>query len=200
MRFSPLLLSNPMAHFNKYSFRGQRASEEILSVIHRHWFDIVQHFFILFVFLFALIGSLSFLPVLFPELRSGTGATVFLFAESLGLLFLWIFGFLLWVDYYLDLWIITNERVINIEQRGFFVRHVSELDFVKIQDVTSAVEGIIPTFLNFGDVHVQTAGEETRFVFRNVPDPYHIKGVVMQLCHTNRRNNIAQLERLIKTG
>ena len=72
-------------------------------------------------------------------------------------MFLWLYGFLLWIDYWLDVWIVTDERVINIEQKGLFSRSVSELHFYNVQDVTTSVRGVIPTLLNYGDVEVQTA-------------------------------------------
>ena len=35
--------------------------------------------------------------------------------------------------------------------------------------------------LNFGDVYVQTAAEQERFIFRQVGDPFKIKDRVMTL-------------------
>ncbi|MDO8565769.1 MAG: PH domain-containing protein [Candidatus Moranbacteria bacterium] len=167
--------------FTRYHFQGQRDKEEILSVIHRHWFNILVHFLIIFIFTLFLLGSLFFLPLLFPEIINAANERFFAFAENTFLIFMWLFSFLLWVDYYFDVWVITNERIVNIEQKGLFVREISELDFSRIQDVTTTVEGVIPTILNFGDVFVQTAGEKERFVFRQIPDPYRVKDSIMQL-------------------
>ena len=69
----------------------------------------------------------------------------------------------------------------NIDQKGLFSRVVSELELEKIQDVTTDVRGMIPTFLNFGDLFVQTAAEQVRFRFHNVPDPYAVKDLIMNL-------------------
>src|SRR3989338_3096464 len=52
-------------------------------------------------------------------------------------LFTWLFVLHTFVDYYLDVWIVTNERIINIEQRGLFSRTVSEQKLYRVQDVTS---------------------------------------------------------------
>ena len=89
--------------------------------------------------------------------------------------------FLIWIDYYFDVWIVTERRIINIEQKGLFSRVVSELELEKIQDITTDVKGVIPTFLNFGDLHVQTAAEKERFLFRDIPDPYDVKNLIMNL-------------------
>jgi hypothetical protein len=160
-------------------FPNQHQNEEVLRVIHRHWFNILSHFFIIVIFSFLLVASFLAFPILFPEMFNDGSARLFLFAENTFFIFIWLFGFLIWIDYYFDVWIITNERIVNIEQKGLFVRHISELSFQNVQDVTSAVNGLLPTILNYGDVAIQTAGAKNRFLFRQVPDPYQVKDIVM---------------------
>src|SRR3989344_7267387 len=167
--------------FGRYHFQGQHENEQILQVIHCHWFNITLHLGIMLLLSFFLLGSISFIPLLFPETASLQSASFFAFIQSTLLLFMWLYGFLTWIDYYFDVWIITNERIVNIEQRGLFARHISELNFGSVQDVTTVVTGILPTVLNYGDVVVQTAGEKERFVFRMIPDPYIIKDSIMKL-------------------
>lgn len=179
--------------FSRYHFQGQRENEVILAVIHRHWFDIVTHFILIILFTGLILGSLFVLPAFSSSSGILTNTTVLLFLQNTFLLFLWMYAFLVWIDYYFDVWIITNERVINIEQKGLFVRTVSELKFSRIQDVTSEVRGMLPTILNFGDVKVQTASEEDCFLFRQVPDPYHVKDVIMERLRTERDEEIGRV-------
>lgn len=138
-----------------------------------------MHFFILLGLTVIVFGSLFLLPVSFPVLDTPATRILFLFIQNTLLIFLWLYGYLIWIDYYFDVWIVTTERIINIEQKGLFVRVVSELQFSRIQDVTTNVSGLIPTMLNFGDVTIQTAAEEEQFLFRQVPDPYHVKDLLM---------------------
>lgn len=114
------------------------------------------------------------------------------------MLAIWIYGFLIWVDYYFDIWIITSERIINIEQKGMFTRKVSELRYNKIEDITTEVTGFIPTVINYGDVRIQTAAEEAEFCFRTVSDPYHIKNIIMDLQRKNERESTDELGDMIK--
>ena len=100
---------------------------------------------------------------------------------------IWFFFFPQFVDYYLDAWVITNDRIVNVEQQGLFARTVSELDLYKIQDVTSEVRGLIPTLFNYGNVHVQTAGTQERFVFEQVPNPHEIRKRIMVLVDEDRK-------------
>jgi uncharacterized membrane protein YdbT with pleckstrin-like domain len=170
-----------MKNFQSYRFDGQKPGEQILLLLHRHWFDIASQFLALLGMLVLLLGSIIILPVAFPALLEGQGQLIFYFFENTFFLFLWIMGFLVWIDYYFDVWIVTDCRIVNIEQKGLFSRTVSELELENIQDITSNVRGVIPTFLNYGDLQVQTAAEMERFLFRNIPDPYSVKDLIMNL-------------------
>ncbi|MFZ2975129.1 MAG: PH domain-containing protein [Candidatus Moraniibacteriota bacterium] len=167
--------------FTHYHFEGQKNGEEILMVIHRHWFNILTHFSVIFFMILFLFSSYFLTAFFFDEFSEQLLLNLTAFMRSLFFTFLWLLFFAIWIDYYFDVWIVTSERIINIEQKGLFTRVVSELELEKIQDVTTDVRGVIPTFLNYGNLLIQTAGERERFIFRNVPDPYKIKDTIMKL-------------------
>lgn len=108
---------------------------------------------------------------------------------SIYYLYIWLFFFHSFVDYYLDIWVVTNRRVINIEQKGLFSRVVSEQKLYRVQDITSEVHGIMSTMFHYGDIHVQTAGEEPRFVFKQVPHPYDVRKVILNLVEKYKREH-----------
>lgn len=137
--------------------------------------------FLILALVIILILSAIYLPILFPDIMLISGGNLFIFFEVSWAMFIWILFFILWIDYYFDVWIVTNKRIVNINQKGLFVRNVSELELENIQDITTEVKGVIPTFLNYGDVFIQTAAEKERFVFQNVPDPYKVKDLIMNL-------------------
>jgi hypothetical protein len=170
-----------MRDYSQFHFDGQKADEQILLVLHRHWFDIISQFFLVFGMIALLVGSFIALPIIFQELQNRQSKNVFLFLENLFFMLTWTVSFLIWVDYYLDVWIVTDRRIINIEQKGLFSRATSELELEKVQDITTNVRGVIPTFLNYGDLQVQTAAEQEKFLFRNIPDPYSVKDLIMSL-------------------
>ena len=189
-----------MSIFSRYHFQGQRENEEVLRIIHRHWFNIFLQYIgigctaLLVIIIFSVLPKVTSLP---PDALPSVFSS---FLLNTFLLFIWLYVFLIWVDYYFDVWIITNERIVNIEQKGLFNREVSELRFSRIQDVTSVVDGFVPTILNFGDVYVQTAAEEERFVFRQIPDPYTIKDMVMQLSRSNTPEEARRINEKISVG
>ena len=170
-----------MEKYQGYHFPDQHADEKIMRIVHRHWFVILFQFFFILFAVVLIAGSFFLLESLFPGTVKSLGKEIVRFLETTFLLFIWFYAFLVWIDYYLDTWIITNERIINIEQKGLFSREISELRLENIQDVTTEVGGFLPTILNFGYVYIQTAAERERFIFEQVPDPYTIKNLAMQL-------------------
>jgi hypothetical protein len=170
-----------MNSFGKFHFQGQKEGEVILLVLHRHWFDILTQMLLVLAMIIILILSAVYLPILFPNIVLLSGGNLFIFFEVSWAMFTWILFFILWIDYYFDVWIVTNKRVVNIDQKGLFVRNVSELELENIQDITTEVRGVIPTFFNYGDVFIQTAAEKERFIFHSVPNPYGVKDLIMNL-------------------
>ena len=83
--------------------------------------------------------------------------------------------------YTLDVWIVTNHRIIDTTQHGFFNRTVSELHKSRIQDIYVNTEGTIQTLLNYGDLYIQTAGTEERFKFLQIPNPVKVKDEIMRM-------------------
>lgn len=187
-----------MQNFNKFHFKGQKPEEKILMVLHRHWFNILSQFVSVFLMLLLLFGSFIFLPVLFPQVSETFGSNLFYFLENSLFVFIWLIFFIIWIDYYFDVWIVTDQRIVNIEQKGLFGRVVSELELEKIQDITADVKGIIATFLNYGDLQVQTAAEQERFIFRNIPDPYNVKNIIMNLHKKSQKKEENEFGELIK--
>lgn len=187
-----------MEGFSKYHFKDVGENEQIVKVLHRNWFYLLQQFFLVIVTVGVFVGALVFLPLFFPDITNGADQSIIVFAQNFFMLAVWIYAWLIWIDYYFDVWIITTERVVNIEQKGLFTRHVSELRFNKIEDVTTEVTGFLPTILNYGDVKIQTAAEEAEFRFRTVSDPYHVKNIIMELQRKNEKESTDELGEMIK--
>jgi uncharacterized membrane protein YdbT with pleckstrin-like domain len=187
-----------MDGFSKFKFKDLGRDEKIIQVLHRNWFYLFEQFFWLLVIVGVFVGALVFVPIFYPGMLKGIDDSMIAFMRSFFILAVWIYGFLIWIDYYFDIWIITSERIINIEQKGMFTRKVSELRYSKIQDITTEVNGFLPTVMNFGDVKVQTAGEEEEFLFRTVSDPYGVKSIIMNLQKQTENSSVEQFGEMIK--
>lgn len=163
-----------------------QSDEKIVMKARRHWFvvfgEVVAMFFMLLI---PAIGSLLISNSGIITIR-GDGFYLFLAIESMWALFVWLMFSKFWVNYYLDVWVITNKRLIDIEQKGFFNREVSTLNLERIEDISVVVKGIIPTLLKYGQITVQTAAESREFIMRMARDPIEIKNTLLKLIDLNR--------------
>jgi len=110
--------------------------------------------------------------------------------SSFVFLFIWLFLFQSFMDYHLDIWVVTTQRIMNIKQLGLFSRRVSELRLYRIQDVTATVTGVFHTLFDYGDVEIQTAGEQERFNVEDIPRPNDVTKSILGLAETERRKNL----------
>lgn len=159
--------------------------EEILTIVRRHWFHLaVEGFAIMFVFFLLVIALGIFDGVMASrDILHGTSApyALSLFVLSLAGLLLWMRFFSSWSDHWLDAWVVTNKRIIDIEQRGFFSRTVSSFPLDRIQDVTCDTSGVIAMWLHFGDVRIQTASISQDLIMRQVAFPEDVKEHIVTL-------------------
>jgi hypothetical protein len=87
-------------------------------------------------------------------------------------------SFLTW---FFNVYIVTDERIIDIDFYNLIYKEVSDANIDKIQDVTYKMGGVIRTLFNYGDVLVQTASEVPNFDFLAVPKPDMIARVLQDL-------------------
>jgi len=76
---------------------------------------------------------------------------------------------------------------VDIEQHGFFKREVSSFPLSKVQDVTYTVSGIIPTWLHFGDVRIQTASISEDFIMKQIPFPDLVRDRLEDLLQESKK-------------
>ncbi len=160
------------------SFEGEENGEKVVLLVRRHPFFIIMRvilFIILIVIPEAVYQTVS--PLLYTNGLTG----LFFFVYSLWCLFIWSGIFYSLTMYTLDVWIVTDRRIIDSKQHGFFNRTVSELHLNRVQDVSVETKGLIQTFFKFGNVQIQTAGADEKFKFMQVPNPGKVKDEIMRL-------------------
>lgn len=169
------------------------SDEHVILEVRKHWIVFASEALALlmsamFPFIIYIVVKI-FVPQILPSIKlPGNGSALLLFLYCLWLLFLWASFFLQWTKYYLDVWYVTEKRIIDISQKKIFDREISNLRFDKIQDVTIDIHGFIPTLLNFGNIKVQTAGEDnTDFMMNTVRKPDEVRRVIFGQHNENGR-------------
>jgi hypothetical protein len=151
----------------------------------------VEAVVILFLASVPFVGYFAIMQLMPALLVGPVSRPLLTLAASAYLIVVWHFLIEKFVDYYLDMWIVTTGKVLNIEQHGLFSRTVSELDLTTVQDVTSEIKGLIPTILNYGYVYIQTAGKEERFIFEQVPHPDKVRARLLELVEKDKKELMA---------
>jgi hypothetical protein len=182
-----------MAQLERY-FPGQTPTERVFLILRRSFITYVSFLVIAAIMSIPLL-ILAILLIRFPDIFVNEIVNQFItLGGSIYLLF--ILGLLLYgfVDYYLDVYIITDERIVDIKQTGFFRREISELHLREVQDVSARVKGFFPTFFHYGDIFIQTAGERENFIFYSVPHPYRVSKKIADLHENQIERDRLQIE------
>lgn len=138
---------------------------------------------IVYVVIISLFPGIIDNPRLYP---------ILLLLGSMYLLTMYLFFYVRFIDYYLDLWIVTNDRIIDTEQHNLFHRNITELDLFRIQDVTVETYGFFSTIFDYGNVIIKTASSNTNIIFYEVHHPNHIREELLRLSHEDRKYHTIQ--------
>lgn len=168
------------------------STENVVLEVRRHWIVFVANgalmLFLALVPFITFILLEFFIPKTLNDNLPGNVFWLFTYFYSLWLLFLWISFFSQWTKYYLDVWYVTEKRIIIVDQRRLFHREIFNVRFDRIQDVSIEVNGIISTFLGFGNVRVQTASEDSKDLYLSmVRRPEEVKKIIFGL-HNYKEN------------
>ena len=153
--------------------------EKIILKFRKHWLMLVHDAFGTFVVMFVpfvLYIPLSLAGYIPAEYNTPTLVTFF---SSLWLLIIWCAFAIIWTDYYLDIWVVTDHRIVNINQKGLFNRDTTTWRLDRVQEVTIGMKNILQTLLHYGTVEVQTSGPRDEYaVIHGVRKPEMIQSVI----------------------
>ena len=155
---------------NYYS-KNLDENEEVIKVVRQH--PITMTGSLVFNSLLILI-DFFFLTWLFSQ--GWWAVLVFFFFILMPSLFM-IRSYVIWSK---NLFLITNKRVIDIDQHGLFHKVVSECNYEKIQDVSFTIKGIFATLFKFGKIEIQTAGSQTNLEIRYVKNPHQVQELISE--------------------
>lgn len=166
---------------NIFGLSDFKDNERVVAVVRHHWFVLFREAFglvVLFLAPFFVIPMAFGIAVQGGSLPQMSGGVVIFFA-SLWTLVIWNLLFARWTDYYYDIWVITNQRVVDIDQKGLFNRSTATiLTLNHIQDLEAELSGVIGNLLNFGNVTIQTAAAKREFIIEEVANPNSVVRII----------------------
>jgi uncharacterized membrane protein YdbT with pleckstrin-like domain len=80
------------------------------------------------------------------------------------------FGFILanFLGWFINIYIVTNERIVDIDFYYLLNKDFSQAELNKVQDISFITKGLLSTIFNYGEVVVQTASESPNLEFDKV--------------------------------
>ncbi|MBI4992885.1 MAG: PH domain-containing protein [Candidatus Magasanikbacteria bacterium] len=166
----------------------QKPYEKIEYFLRRHPLTFVPIFFVFTILMLVPFVIYFLINNLFPQLLTGqlSYPVLTLFA-SIFYLSIYLFFYGQFIDFYLDLWIVTNDRIVDIEQHGLFSRSISELDLYNIQDVTVEVTGFFATMFKYGNLFVKTSSDNSQIIFHDISNPNEVRQALIELAEQDRK-------------
>lgn len=158
--------------------------EHVVRQARKHWFLFLAEllpYAIIAILPFALPTLLSFAPPLASYAARIRFDTPLMRAVlGIWLLVSWTAAWGAFTRYYLNAWVLTNQRIVDIKQRGYFSREVSSVLLTRVQDVTTDVSGVLPSLLGIGDITVQSAGAVDEFRMNGIPRPEQMRDLILK--------------------
>ncbi|MBI5222459.1 MAG: hypothetical protein HY980_03110, partial [Candidatus Magasanikbacteria bacterium] len=141
----------------------QKPYEKIEYFLRRHPITFIPVLATFIILMLVPVALYFLFNNLFPSLLTGAISypLLVLFA-SVFYLSVYLFFYGQFIDFYLDVWIVTNDRIVDIEQHGLFSRSISELDLYNIQDVTVEITGFFATMFKYGNLYVKTSSDNSQ--------------------------------------
>lgn len=155
--------------------------EEVFMVIKKHW---IAYFILWFYFIIWVIITIILFLILWFNFNIILINIVFW-------QFLSIFLFIEWLNFELDMYVVTNNRVIWIEQVSFLNRTVTECNLWQVQEVNSKTTWLFWNLLGFWTLSVQTAWNMTTLKMNLCPDSMQTARKMLNIVYDYRENEKA---------
>lgn len=145
---------------SEIEFVGQREGEEVEIVFRRHILTAIKGFF---------FSAMMILLFLIPMLS---------WKEQKDLFWFWLAGLILglvmavytYILWYFSIYVVTNQRIRQIQQKGLFKKTVVDLSLDKIQSIAYNVPGFLAGIFNYGTILVQTGVGDLRISLVSNPE------------------------------
>jgi len=135
-------------------FPDQFDDEEVLYVFRKH--PIVMRKGLIWGSLGLLVGPLYTLILTYVHASNPPTMTFFYLSFVVSIVLSGLLFFPAWMSWYYSVFIVTDQRFIQITQKGFFHRSVVDMGLPQIQMVNYEVACLQETLLGFGTIMMQT--------------------------------------------
>lgn len=167
---------------SSYFKQNLREGEEPILLLRQHWAS----------FLWPVCRTVICLGVTIPFL-----SYIFTYSWLTVAVIVWwavsvVWLIISWFTWYFNLTLVTSQRIIDIEQRGMFLRRVREAPHAWIVEVTFEIKGLLATLFGYGNVYVNLGGDKKPICIEAVETPEIIKDKLSKVQEFAQRTETEQ--------
>lgn len=168
---------DPKAHVDN-TLSVMQPGERIVCDIRRHPVGVISTYVTTGVLLIVIaIIVFGVVPAVTNDNTTATaiGAVALLFL----LIIFGIYGYIFTKVYWANSWMVTSDSITQITQKSLMKRRSSQIGLDILEDVTAEQNGILARFLNYGTLHLETAGDNDKYNFDYCPNPnYYVREIL----------------------
>jgi hypothetical protein len=158
-------------------FADQFDDEEVLLVFRKH--PVVMRKGLILAMIAPLLGVIP------AAVKPSLGFGWFFGGLAVGLVLAILVFMPAWIAWYYSIFIVTDQRFIQITQKGLFHRSVVDIGLNQVQMVNYEVAGLQETLLGFGTIMVQTYMGDLV-----IHDVYHPAKIQKKMIHILREQGV----------
>lgn len=175
---------------DKY-FKGQQEKEQFICFFRHHWIYLLRNFSYFIILAVITAVFLSYFREL-KDLITGTRELKLLFVTGF-LIYTFFFhrAFIMLLNYFINVGIITDRRIINHKKTLFFRDTIDAIEMGQIQNIEMIEDGFFPTLLGFGDLKLYLNASSSIVTFRELPNiKFHFRCInrAKEARHLRMRN------------
>lgn len=161
-------------------FPGKREGDKVVFFVHKHWIKYVVTSIVTILLLsIPIIAIILYLQNnLGHNLLSAEIITI-----GIGIYLLIVMAIIIqaFVDFYLDIFVATEDRVIFVRQNGFFNQQIDVAHIWDIDEVGVDVKGFLNSVLDCGDLVIHMGNDEAILTVNDIKNPNKIGQEIMRL-------------------
>lgn len=164
------------------SFQTQKPHETIILFLRSHVITNISWIILAIILILLPPIIILFLPLLKMDFLSSPAAARFTTVYIL-FYYLMVFSyvFVSFMHWFYNVFIVTSERIVDIDYSDIVTHNIAIASLSHVQDVNYTQSGFISGFFNYGNLFVQTAGNEVNFEAHSIPKPREATHIIGDL-------------------
>lgn len=154
--------------------------EQVLLVVHKHWASLLGEAALTIVPGFVILGILFLFRGLPLTMVDASVHAVVTLLVPFCFLTLWILLAIQWTNYYLDMFVVTDQRIIYTTQMNFTERTITQWNIHDVSHASVHFGGLFESFFNYGSVQIEGREENAAAKIAGIPDPEYVAAVILK--------------------